>query len=281
MRFFFVSIAFQWLFISVAFTRPFSSVVQSFVAFADEAINDWNVPGLAFSIVTPEEDACLTKTYGIRKVGSEESIDKNTIFRIASLSKGFSAALSVKLAHRGVIALDHPIIHYLPDVTIANNSFTKDIRIKHILSHTTGVMRFCMEHEAYKRQPLGDIIKNLKYAQRIGQPGQCFQYQNVIFSLLALIIERATGETFVKTMKKELLIPLGMDHTILTEAEYDELANMAHPHQWKEGRYCPLQTSSYYYNVLPAGGIASSISDMSQWLKVLLGSNPAVLDEKT
>jgi beta-lactamase class C len=282
MRLFFLYCIFNWLLVNSVFAKTPTNFLQDFEKIADKAIRDWGIPGLAFAIVIPEDQGkSLIKTYGVKKVGSQEPIDPHTIFRIGSLSKGFSTALAAKLAHREIINLEHKIINYLPEIIISDPIFTQGIKIKHILSHTTGVMQFCMEHEAYKRHSMHLLIKHLKYAKQIGTSGKIFQYQNIIFSLIASIIKKATGQDYVKVIRNEIFSPLEMRNTVVTEEEYGGLKNIAYPHQYQseKGTYRVIQSSSYYYNILSAGGIASSISDMSKWLSALLGNNPKTLSE--
>jgi beta-lactamase class C len=266
-------------FSSFAFTPPVNELVQSFEKVTDQAIKDWKIPGLAFAIVTPEKVLRL-KTYGLRKAGSTEKIDSNTLFRIASLSKGFSAALSIKLVHQGFFQLQDPIINYLPEVVISDRYLTKKIKIKHLLSHTNGIQEYHLEDLAYTKFHFRDLSKKLVQAKKKGRIGHHFQYQNIIFSLIQPIIEQATGRSFAKNMQQEILLPLAMHHTILTGQAYEQSTNKAYAHEYLAGRYQSPSNSSYYHSTLAAAGIASSITDMSRWLQALLGGHEKTLNQK-
>ncbi len=262
---------------SLALSQAYGELVKNFKQLTEQAIQAWHIPGLAFAIVTPEEVLCL-ETYGVRKVGSQEKIDAHTLFRIGSLSKGLSAALSLKLAHKGIFQLHDPISQYLPEITIADKDLTNQIKIQHLLSHTNGIQSFHMEDIAYTKHTFQDLVSRLAQAEKIGRIGHHFQYQNVVFSLIQPIVERSTGETFAQNMEKEILLPLAMHQTVLTEQAYAQATNKAYPHQYQSGKHLPLITSSYYYNILAAGGIAASITDMGHWLQALLGGYPNILN---
>jgi beta-lactamase class C len=266
-------------FSSFSFTTSVNELVQSFENVTDQAIKDWKIPGLAFAIVTPSKVLSL-KTYGLRQTDSTEKIDSNTLFRIASLSKGFSAALSIKLAHQGFLQLQDPIINYLPEIVIGDAYLTKKIKIKHLLSHTNGIKEYYLEDLAYTKFYFKDLSKQLVQAKKMGRIGHYFQYQNVVFNLIQPIIEQATGKAFAENMQQEILLPLAMDHTILTEQGYEQSTNKAYAHDYLAGSYQPSSTSSYYHSILAAGGITSSITDMSHWLQALLGGHEKILNQK-
>ncbi|MCP3659686.1 MAG: beta-lactamase family protein [Bacteroidetes bacterium] len=161
--------------------------------FSEEAIDFFNVTGCAFAIFSDKE-ILLKKTKGIRKIGKNEKINSKTIFRIASLSKILTCMLVMKLYSENKIDIEENINNILYDVTIANDLISKHIKIKHLLNHSSGILKYCLEHEAYINQPFKKLIKNLKLAKKISIPGKSFQYQNVLFSLIKPIIERTLNK---------------------------------------------------------------------------------------
>ena len=257
---------------AVAEQRLTSDLLEDFFRFTEDVIEDQQVPGAVVAIVQPT--TTTIKTYGVKRKGEDEPVDANTVFRIASLSKGFTGILAAMLAKQGYFHLNDPIAQYLPHVTICDKTLTEHIRIQDILSHNNGVLHYSLEHEAYHKKPFSQLIKNLNLAK----PGKGFQYQNVIFSLISLIVEKTTHTPFHEILQKKILTPLGMKDTFLTEEAYNNCDNVAFPHcrSASSKEYFPLKSDSYYYNILPAGGIASSIADMCRWLQAVIEGYPEV-----
>ncbi len=258
--------------------------VIEFNNFFYQIVNFSNCPGIVMAIATPEK-VLIKKTYGEKKVGSNDPIDENTIFKIASLSKGFTTALTLKIAENNIINLNDSISQYLPNLIIGNINHTKKMTIQHLLSHTTGAMPYSYESLAYKRLNLSQIYRYLKNTPIICNPGKSvkdIQYQNLIYSLISLILNKATGNKFDNLMRDEVLYPLNMNSTILSEMEYQLSTNKAVPHKRIKGtfEYKVSYNNSYYYNILPAGGISSNLTDMIKWLQAIMKNDNKILSSE-
>ncbi len=242
--------------------------LNEFEKFADELIDYLKIPGAAISIVTDNE-VLFQKLYGVKRKGEQNKITKNTVFRICSISKSLTSYLIYKLAKKG-INVDDPISKYLPEVIIHNKEFTKNIKLKHILSHSVGIKNHCLEEIAYLNQPASNLYDKLQKVEKICEPGKEFQYQNVVFSLSAPLLENAFNKSFKELMEFEILKPLELDNTIISQKDYNELSDLAIPHCKIKNKFIAVNPKSYYYNILAAAGISSNISDMSKFLQSLL-----------
>jgi len=124
--------------------------------------------------------------------------------------------------------------------------------------------------------PYDTLIDHLKDLDLVGKPGELYSYQNVGFSLIGSVIEKATGKKLEEVLTERLFQPLGMKDASASFEKIMVNGNVARPHYFIR----PLSISSTYYSVAPAGGLNASIQDMGLWLKAVMGSQPALLPRK-
>ncbi len=224
-------------------------------------------------ILLPFEDVSKNYQYSIKN----NDISNNFIYTGYMFMDKNSFKICKKLSHntRGNIPrfnIDCSIIDFLPkDVYISDIHFTKKIKIKHILSHSCGTHRYRLEKIAYKDQPLEVLLEKLKHIGRYcNKPGTYFAYQNVIFSLIAPILESCFREKYSHIFKLNILHDLKLNNTIICQKEYLLAKNKALPHIMYLKSYKNISVDSYYDNILPAGGISSSIHDMAKFIMHVL-----------
>lgn len=239
---------------------------KDFNALAEEIIQRHRPPAVAMAIVTPSQVLSI-KTHGVRQLGEEGAIDQNTIFRVASISKPCTSALVAQLAAQGRIDIEAPITRYLPNIQVAGPEHALQLKVKHLLSHTTGLPGYSLEQEAYRRQDFEVLLKKLQSVKAVSKPGKTHQYQNVLYSLLGPVIESVTQTGFTDYLHQSLLRPLGITHYALSETDYTSCENVAKPHLRTKRRtaynppsYKVCRPPSYYaYCLLQPWDLASKI----------------------
>ena len=107
----------------------------------EEARTEWEVPGLAVAIVK-DNQVLLSKGYGVKRVGTTEAVDGDTLFAIASNSKAFTAAALAILVDEGKVAWDDPVSKYLPYFRLKDSLASNDIRVRDLLCHRSGLGTF-------------------------------------------------------------------------------------------------------------------------------------------
>ncbi len=224
------------------------------------------------------DDIMYTLTYGLRRTGTTDSVNQNTVFRLASVSKGFSGILLCKLQEQGYLDLDDRVIKYIPDLRLKDSVNTNNLTIRHLLNHTSGLVPHAYDNLAEAGQTIDEILPRLVEVDIALPPGQVYGYQNVMFSLTDTIARLATGLSFSDLMKKEIFGPLQMKNGSTGFKELIWNTNVAFPHSKRNGEFFPLPLHTGYYNLLPAAGINASINDMGKWLKALLGEYDNTLD---
>lgn len=273
-----------WFFIPINAALPLKvpheTDVQALIKELDQDLTqelaEGNFVGCAVAVVH-ENQVLFCKTYGVRKKGQKETIDKNTIFQLGSVSKPLAATL-VHILHEKGIVRTHDLLKekypFLHNTT----------QLHHLLSHTSGYKRTGFNQKIESPLSKNEIVSHLASTQQ-EHPGESFDYHNLAFSLLEEYLEYKTDKEFPALLKEYLLMPLGMNHTSVGKDAYFSLANKAWPHsatnKKKHVLLVPCKEPSYRYHekVPSAGGINSSITDMIQFLKLHLHPDPQLLSK--
>ena len=260
-------------------------LIKKFDAFVKEALTAGKIPGAAVAIVSQNKIVHL-KGYGVREAGRPERIDEDTVFRLASLSKGFAPVLTGLLVEDGVLDWDDGVLEYLEDFSLKDSAHTEEVTIRHILSHTSGVQEHAFTTLLDANVPYEKIIKELDRANIVCEVGEYFSYQNVIYSLIGDILKSATGHDYELLLRLKIFWPLAMNRASLGWNGIKSSANRATPHIRYSRKWKPIKIRRTYYSVAPAAGVNASISDMAKWLRALLGGassiiSPNVMQEVT
>ncbi len=224
-----------------------------------------NTVGAAVAIVYNNQ-VVLQKCFGLRKACTHDSIDENTIFRLASVSKPICGVLAGILADENIICLDDKVTDYIPGLHFKSTSITNELRIKNILSHTSGLVAHAYDDLVEQKIPLCQIMTQLPFANTTSNPGELYSYQNVMFSLYDSIVAYKTGKNYNDVLKEKLFIPFGMNDASTGFEEFKNHQNKALPHSG----ITPIKMNDRYYNTTPAAGVNASISDMKNFLLTLL-----------
>lgn len=220
-------------------------------------------------LVARDGEVLLDKGYGLANREWAVPNDGETKFRLASVSKQFTAAAVLLLSERGVVDIDAPVKTYLPDAPAAWDRVT----VRHLLTHTSGVpdlTRFD-DFEALKTRPatLDSLIARFRDRPLAFQPGEGWAYSNSNYVLATAVIEKASGQTYADFVAENLFQPLGMD-----DSGYDTHAAIL-PH--RASGYVPttvgVANADYVDMSIPqgAGGLYSTTRDLLKWEQGLFG----------
>jgi beta-lactamase class C len=245
-----------------------------------DLLNETRTPGLAIAIVQ-DSTILLLKGYGLREVGTHDSVNIHTVFRLASVSKSFAPMLTGLLVEDSLLHWDDRVVQYLPSFRLKSQLSTDSLRLTHVLSHTTGLPYHTYTTLVEDGLDLDTMLTQLRNVNVIAKPGELYSYQNVAYSIIGPVIRARTGKTYQTLIKERIFGPLHMDDASITYEDIMSNDNVAKPHfQWRKG-WKATTISDTYYNVAPAGGVNASISDMAQWLRVLLGTRQDFVSDKT
>jgi beta-lactamase class C len=252
---------------------PLSQPIREFIQFMEQELDSTQTVGAAFTIVYRGE-VVYTGTYGERENGTGKEVDEHTLFRLASVSKGFAGVLASMLEQDGAFSLDDKVLDYYPGFLLKDSVSTANLTIKNLLSHTSGLVPYAFDNLVEADQELFTIIDRLQEVDISAPPGELYGYQNVMFSMFDPIAQKSTGIPYQVLLQEKIFNPLGMTDASTGPVDLQRNPNMAYPHVRTSNGYVALNPHEGYYNVLPAAGVNASISDMGQWLLALLGYQP-------
>ncbi|UZR93636.1 serine hydrolase domain-containing protein [Chondrinema litorale] len=222
--------------------------------------------------------ALYNKSTGIANHEFSISVDEDTRFDIASISKQFTAALILKYWEDGLIDLDAPISEYLP---YYRSDIGKFVTVSQLLTHQSGIPNYTSlpgvwidslrNHYSFKYLIQHFCSGNLEF-----EPGSKFSYNNSGYVLLAGIIEEISGRSFENEIQEKILNKLGLENTGISSRE-QIISNKAYGYdvlfdEWQNANY------TYMPNLNGAGSMYSTVKDLTKWTLAL--HNGKVLSKK-
>jgi beta-lactamase class C len=250
--------------------------VAQIESLAQSLVANQKVPGLAMAIVHKGRIVSV-RGYGITDVSAAEPVDAHTVFRLASLSKAFAGTLTGLLVNDGSLRWDNKVTQYLPNFQLNDPGATQAVTVANVVSQSTGLPRNSLDRDLEAYTPYSTLTQRLANVPLACQPGACYGYQNVAFSLIGDVVFAATGKFYGQEVQRRILKPLGMNDASVGMEGLESSARWAHPHVHGRGGWVPVMPKSTYYQVLPAAGVNASASDMAQWLIAHTGYRPDVL----
>jgi beta-lactamase class C len=236
------------------------------------------IPGAAYAIVRGGRVSTI-KAYGVRGQKNNQAIDKDTSFRLASVSKTFSAELAALMIEKKSFSWDDSIVDYIPEFKLKQPGQAEAITIKHVLSHSSGLMPNAFDGYLKGRFRFSHIISKFEALEPFCSPGACYGYQNVLFSFISEVFKRSTGKAYAELMQQMIFSPLAMNNASVGFDAYKNTINKAYPHVKvsRNGPWHQVRIKPDFYKVEAAAGINASITDMSKWLLAQLGHTPEVI----
>lgn len=241
-----------------------------------QAIIGRGVPGVAVAVVQGDQTR-LARGYGRTGGVRGERIDERTVFRIASLSKGFAGTLAGLLVEDGALRWDMPLDQQLPTFQLADAAGSARLTVRDVLAHRLGLKYHTYDRDLEGDAPYPLLAARLNQAPLLCAPGECFGYQNVAFSLIGDVVFAVTGDFYTRQVERRLFIPLGMEDATFGRDGLEGSARWARPHVRANGGWVAVRPRENYYRVPPAAGVNASITDMAIWAKAQLGHYPDVL----
>ena len=250
--------------------EAFAAVDQLFTQFAA----DRHVPGAAWGIRAPDR-GLHTGAIGFRDVPSKSSVTADSVFRIASMTKSFTAISILKLRDEGKLSLDDPAERYVPEMARLRYATTDapKITIRHLLSHAEGFP----EDNPWGDRQLADTDEQLSQMLRAGipfsnAPGIAYEYSNLGFAILGRIVSNVSKMRYEDYVSANILIPLAMRSTTLEPSKVAP-DRLVHGYRWEDERWKdePLLANGSFGSM---GGMLTSVSDLNRYVGMFLSVWP-------
>lgn len=253
------------------------SAAQQAAQLIDSVMKQYSIPGLAVAVIE-KENIVYAQSFGVQHLGDAVPLRNDALFRIASISKSFSATAIMQLVEAKKISLDDDVSRLL-GFSVLNPAYPQQvITVKMLLSHTSSIN----DSQGYFTLDVIDPAKNKDAAKCYNSyaPGQDYQYCNLNFNLAGTIIERVSGERFDQYIYRHIIQPLGIvggfnvneldSNRFVTLYEFDADSNQltAAPNAYHPRRE---QISNYTFGYStpvfsPAGGMKISATDLAKYM---------------
>jgi CubicO group peptidase (beta-lactamase class C family) len=240
-----------------------------------ESAKTAHVAGAAWGIVVDGQLAHSGMT-GVRDVASNAPVDADTVFRIASMTKSFTAMAILKLRDEGRLSLDDPAERYVPELKDLKypTSDSPRITIRHLLTHSEGFP----EDNPWGDQQLSESEEEFSRMMRGGipfsnAPGVAYEYSNYGFAILGRIVTRASGVAYDDYISRNILQPLGMTSTTFYPSKVPA-GRLAVGYRWEDDRW-KEEPALPHGSFGAMGGLLTTIRDLSRYVSALLDAWPA------
>lgn len=254
------------LWLTAGFAQTDAERLQQLDQYIEQARQQWEVPGLGVTIVKDGE-VIHAKGYGVRNIETGQPANTQTLFAICSTTKAMVAAAMGLLVDEGKLDWDDRVIDHLPEFRVADEYITKEMRIRELFTHNTGMGNTDLLW--IQGMPSDEIFRRLRYAEPIYSFRAGFVYHNNMYLAAGKVMERVSGMPWEDFMIERLFKPLGMNRTFPMKKYVEGKENVSTAYHYVDGRIQPIEDWSVD-NAAPAGAIWSCLGDMAKWVRFML-----------
>ncbi|MEA3337578.1 MAG: serine hydrolase domain-containing protein [Chloroflexota bacterium] len=252
----------------------------------DQLMKQHHLPSVAVALID-DQDTVWQKAFGLANVEKEIPATVDTVYKLWSISKVFTAIETMRLVEEGLVDLDAPITDTIPDFSIQSRfPDSEPITIRSILAHHSGLPR--NECHSLMSGPadydvLGEMAESLKDCHMAFPVGYRYKYINIGPDVLGHIIQELRGEYYPRYMKENLLAPVGMENSAFLSTGIPAKRDVALGYEYYKGEYYPYEQGDITH--LPSGNLYSTLEDMSAFAKFVFRGGEAngeqVIDRET
>jgi CubicO group peptidase (beta-lactamase class C family) len=233
-----------------------------------EAMHDWQVPGLAITIVK-DGSVWFSRGYGVRRAGGAEPVDTHTLFGLLSPTKTFTTTALAMLADEGRLSWDDRVVDHLPEFRLGDPDRTREVRLRDLVSHRTGYPDSPWLWY-FRKLDRGQLVARLPGIDPVAPYGTEFHYNNLLYVVAADVIAAVSGLTWEAFVRQRIFAPLGMSESTTSVRDVPGRANVAAPHARRIlNRWGPVRPIRHFDadNIGPAGMIHTNVPEMAAWLQ--------------
>jgi CubicO group peptidase (beta-lactamase class C family) len=245
---------------------------ESIDAVVEKARKTFDVPGIAVAVVK-DGQVVFAKGFGVRKLGDPAPVTPNTLFGIASNTKAFTAASLAMLVDEGKIHWTDRVIDYLPSFQMADPYVTREMRVRDLLVHRSGLALGAGDLMFFPASDLSsdEIVKRLRYVPLATSFRSAYAYDNVLYLVAGKLIEAVSGKPWAAFVKERIFSPLAMSTSKTSITDIKPGDDFAQPHAHVDGVLAAIRPDVLDNNA-PAGAIQSSVAEMSKWIGMQLNA---------
>ncbi|MBC7570654.1 MAG: serine hydrolase [Spirosoma sp.] len=259
-----------WLILAVAIpviAQPQPLTSTQIDALVQRTLTTFDVPGIAVAVVK-DGQVVHSKGYGVRSLRNGGKVDENTLFGIASNSKAFTAAALGMLMDEGKLRWDDKVIDYVPEFRMYAPYVTDAFTLRDLLTHRSGLglgagdLMFWPDSSNFT---MPDLLHNLHYLKPISGFRTKYDYDNLLYMVAGEVIERVSGKSWEEFVENRMMQPLNMANSAGSWKRVANKTNAIDAHARVDGTVRVIRRDSLRFGQ-SAGGINSSVADMSKWV---------------
>ncbi len=239
----------------------------------EKTLSTFNVPGIAVAVIK-DGKVIHAKGYGVRSIKSNLKVDEHTLFGVASNTKAMTAAALGMLVDEKKITWDTKVTDVIPEFKMYDPFVTNEFTIRDLLTHRSGLglgagdlMIWPDSSTVTKTQ----LIHNLRYLKPVSSFRTKYDYDNLLYIVAGDVVARASGMTYEDFIESRIFKPLNMNKTAASWYRLKDKSNVIDGHAPYEGKLLPVGLS-FGEVANAAGGVYSSVTDMSKWVIAMLNT---------
>jgi CubicO group peptidase (beta-lactamase class C family) len=225
--------------------------------------------GIAVAVVKDDKIVHL-KGYGVTSIISNEKVNENTLFAIASNSKAFTTAALAMLVDEGKLSWNDKVVTHIPEFKMYDPYVTENFNIQDLLTHRSGLglgagdLMFFPDGSDFT---IEDVLNSFQYQKPISAFRTKYDYDNLLYVVAGEVVARVSGMSWAEFVETKIMKPLGMQRSAGVYQRIKDNSNVAFPHSTINGKLRQLEPYTKNDESLgAAGGIYASVNDLSKWL---------------
>ncbi|MGH8146734.1 MAG: serine hydrolase domain-containing protein [Rhodanobacteraceae bacterium] len=254
-----------------------NAAIKDYDHWLDQLAAENRTAGLATAVIVNDR-VRYERTLGYANASTGAKVRPDTVFRLASLSKAFATALTGMLVRRGALTWDTKLASVLPFFKLRDADASQQATVRDILSQSIGLPHNAYDNLLSSGVPYQKLERKIADVPLTCDPGDCYGYQNIAFSLIGDVIHAKTGQFFISMVDRYLFVPLGMTTASYGRDGLEDSRDWARPHYKRRNQWVAYEPNAHFY-IPPAAGVNASIRDMEQWLIAQMGGRPSVLPD--
>jgi CubicO group peptidase (beta-lactamase class C family) len=243
-------------------------------AYAKTAQAQWGIPGMAIAIVK-DDQVLYAKGFGVKRVGGTAPVGPDTVFEIGSTSKAFTAAVVAMQVDDGKVRWSDRVVDHVPGFEVRDPWVTREFQVADLMAQHSGMPAYAGDGMAFLGFPADYIVSKMRHIEPVTSFRSEFAYVNNLFLVAGDLAHASSGETWAANVQHRIFDPLGMASSSSGQEGFAAASDAAAPHKLVGGAVTAFAADApqlaWAYTYGPAGGINSSVRDMAQWLRMLLG----------
>ncbi|HEY3872133.1 MAG TPA: serine hydrolase domain-containing protein [Actinocrinis sp.] len=241
--------------------------------FVEAAAAEHGIPGAAVGVWAQgrEIHAC----HGVTSIENPLPVDQDTLFRVASITKTYTATALMRLVADGRVALDAPVRTYVPELVLADEAAAEEVTVLHLLNHTAGLDWALIAETGDGDDALAAYVARMAELKLIAPLGARASYSQAGFNLAGRVVEKATGMTYERAVASLVLEPLGLERSFF-DADSVMTRRFAMGHnRGEDGDLSVARPWRVTRGNNPGGGLVSSAADQLRWARFHMGDGRA------